>query len=486
VAIDAQCPHCRKLLRAPEKKAGRQVNCPHCQQPIIVPEKPATIPTLQSAEVQSQAPYAPAEAEKSLASIIHSAPSLTAAPPQFDDATTQGAMAPSPLYPSKSNGALLTIASIATQGAVRALPRAAPLSRPADAGWYMRTPDEQQYGPVKRHALDQWVEEGRVDSDCQILCDGWQQWQWASDVYPQLGGATVPPPEFSPIGSLGSASLQVETAPAPAATSSARPNIAVAETAALPTRSGIPPPLPASTLTAYTSGETNLVSPPDALSRRVERAWIVTGVGLAIANVALWITLSGVAALFVSHLLSQTLDGPAVTNIVGAMFLWTIYGLVAAQVVLMTSWCVCLATPQQSAAKGWIQGAVIVPAVGLVVAMFISILAMMSKTGAQAIVTHLPAALLTIDLSALACFALFLGKLGNFFGDVRLSHQGALCAGLQAVVLAWSLIAMYVLGTGTDSVANIMRSAVTAALFGGNAVWLGILVRRARMPLKLL
>ncbi len=92
--------------------------------------------------------------------------------------------------------------------------------------------------------------------------------------------------------------------------------------------------------------------------------------------------------------------------------------------------------------------------------------------------------LLTAGLAAIGCFALFLGKLGNFFGDARLSHQGTFFAGFQAVVLAWGIVAMYAIGTSTDLTANIMRSAVTAVLVGGDAVWLVQLTRRARLPLK--
>jgi hypothetical protein len=43
------------------------------------------------------------------------------------------------------------------------------------------------------------MEEGRITSDCQILQDGADQWQWASDVYPDLEAPTAPPSAIPPV-----------------------------------------------------------------------------------------------------------------------------------------------------------------------------------------------------------------------------------------------------------------------------------------------
>jgi len=66
--------------------------------------------------------------------------------------------------------------------------------------WYMKAEDEEDYGPVPKAELDEWVQEGRITSDCQILQDGAEQWQWASDVYPELDEpeAETPPPSVAP------------------------------------------------------------------------------------------------------------------------------------------------------------------------------------------------------------------------------------------------------------------------------------------------
>jgi len=57
--------------------------------------------------------------------------------------------------------------------------------------WYLKTEDQTQYGPVPKAELDSWVAEGRLTARCQVLREGDPQWQWASDVYPQLAGQTA-------------------------------------------------------------------------------------------------------------------------------------------------------------------------------------------------------------------------------------------------------------------------------------------------------
>src|SRR3954468_11320823 len=53
--------------------------------------------------------------------------------------------------------------------------------------WHMQATDGSQYGPVPRLELDEWFKEGRISVDCQLLKEGADQWQWASEIYPSLG-----------------------------------------------------------------------------------------------------------------------------------------------------------------------------------------------------------------------------------------------------------------------------------------------------------
>ena len=54
--------------------------------------------------------------------------------------------------------------------------------------YHLKTEDGQTFGPVPKKELDEWLQEGRITAECQLLKDGGDQWQWASDVYPQLAG----------------------------------------------------------------------------------------------------------------------------------------------------------------------------------------------------------------------------------------------------------------------------------------------------------
>lgn len=82
--------------------------------------------------------------------------------------------------------------------------------------WNVQIADGQQFGPVSRAELDTWMAEGRLNAECQVLQEGWDQWQWADQVFPQLaaaaGGGVAPGP--GPIPAVGGAAVGV---PAPEA-----------------------------------------------------------------------------------------------------------------------------------------------------------------------------------------------------------------------------------------------------------------------------
>lgn len=58
--------------------------------------------------------------------------------------------------------------------------------------WYLRTPDGEQYGPVSKERIDQWVADGRVTPDSWVFQQGWSDWRSAGEVFPQLGVRTPP------------------------------------------------------------------------------------------------------------------------------------------------------------------------------------------------------------------------------------------------------------------------------------------------------
>jgi hypothetical protein len=76
----------------------------------------------------------------------------------------------------------------------------------------VKTAEGDEYGPVTRAELDQWVTEERIDTECQILQEGWDQWQWAEEVLPQLTGAEPEATEESPFAGIGDSSPAVGAA----------------------------------------------------------------------------------------------------------------------------------------------------------------------------------------------------------------------------------------------------------------------------------
>jgi TM2 domain-containing membrane protein YozV len=69
--------------------------------------------------------------------------------------------------------------------------------------WYLKTDDGEDYGPVPRTELDEWASEGRLNADCQVLQEGADQWQWATDLYPDLDPEAAAAAAAESIGEAG-------------------------------------------------------------------------------------------------------------------------------------------------------------------------------------------------------------------------------------------------------------------------------------------
>ncbi len=118
--VEVKCQGCGRLLRGPDKMAGKQVKCPNC-------------------------------------SAILSLPTLSAEKPPEGSAKDQ-ASGQKPTAEKPEPG----------------------------ADWFMQTENGEEYGPVTKEELDHWVEDGRIDSSCQLLRESWEQWKWAEEIYPDL------------------------------------------------------------------------------------------------------------------------------------------------------------------------------------------------------------------------------------------------------------------------------------------------------------
>ncbi|MBN1853388.1 MAG: DUF4339 domain-containing protein [Pirellulales bacterium] len=85
-----------------------------------------------------------------------------------------------------------------------------PLTEAPDALWYVRPASGGQFGPATTNVFQQWIDEGRIAGDSFVWRDGWDHWQQAGAVFPQLGNAgdllsrVHPPlPSFSVQNTIG-------------------------------------------------------------------------------------------------------------------------------------------------------------------------------------------------------------------------------------------------------------------------------------------
>lgn len=175
--IEIQCQQCNARFRVGEQYVGKRVKCAKCRATILVEE-----------------------AEPLAAEAVEVVPEVQ------KPATKQPA----------------------AKGPTAAKKPAAE----AAGDWFMQTEEGEQYGPVSKADLDAWVAEGRLDAGCQVLRDGWEQWKWAEEVFPQLSATPAAPPateqviEVAPITATLPTPVVPQVAVAPAAAAPVTPTTA--------------------------------------------------------------------------------------------------------------------------------------------------------------------------------------------------------------------------------------------------------------------
>jgi hypothetical protein len=172
--IAVKCTGCKQRLRVPHKAAGKRIKCPKCQTVLRVPmlQAPnagdaasATVVKRATQPEQSPQPEAPPEPNgKQPAAPTAEAEPVRPKGTELQDEPARTAPSPQPSVPERESDAKESLPD----------------------RWYLKTEDGEDYGPVPKAELDQWRDEGRITADCHVLQDGAEQWQWASDIYPEL------------------------------------------------------------------------------------------------------------------------------------------------------------------------------------------------------------------------------------------------------------------------------------------------------------
>jgi len=146
--IDITCPTCTASYKVPDDVAGKKIRCPKCNDAII--------------EVPDSGNGFENDGATGSASGVGSATNGG-----NDEPTMQSSRESNPANTSGS----------ASGGS-------------SSDTWQVKTPSGEIYGPVDRTELEQWVAEGRVNTQTQLMQSHSQVWQSAAIVFPNLANLT--------------------------------------------------------------------------------------------------------------------------------------------------------------------------------------------------------------------------------------------------------------------------------------------------------
>ena len=182
-----RCDHCSREVNAPPRMSGKQAVCPFCRAVVDVPGTP----NIEPHEIREFINTELADVSDNAISDNTSEP-LKSKQHQHDS-------------PGTAREALVSVAPAGSRSGRRHFPMerpptgtAIPATRPAsdelpiddveipDALWYVRPDSGGQFGPASSVLLRQWKKEGRVGPDAWLWRAGWDNWQPAGSVFPDL------------------------------------------------------------------------------------------------------------------------------------------------------------------------------------------------------------------------------------------------------------------------------------------------------------
>jgi hypothetical protein len=183
MAIRFQCETCNRPINVKREMAGHRGICPHCNREVPIPhESRMTDDAWRSARVSWFSDHPSASSSNSRLSGI-------------GGAVTAGSAATSVQVNSQSAAKFLSqnFGPVATDSNPIPKPLVGPADMPQDpfaespdAMWYVRPSSGGQFGPASANLFRQWMGEGRVSGDSWIWRQGWEDWQPAFRLFPNL------------------------------------------------------------------------------------------------------------------------------------------------------------------------------------------------------------------------------------------------------------------------------------------------------------
>lgn len=247
--VEAACPSCDGKFRLPDAAAGKKIRCPKCKGPLDVPPLTADVPaapeptapqvenlkTTWRTATQEPAPPEPARvetprvtapqqpaavvqqpAQQPVKSTVVKSPVPSAPVETPKKSVAAPVPAPAPVAPKTPSAPKPAAAPTPAPAPVAVKPKPAETPAvtptPAPDQWFLRGDDGETFGPVDRPTLNAWHDEGRMTADSQLLKQGTEQWQWASDLYPDLDEPAASTPATS-VSTPASSAVDAEDSP---------------------------------------------------------------------------------------------------------------------------------------------------------------------------------------------------------------------------------------------------------------------------------
>ena len=302
--------------------------------------------------------------------------------------------------------------------------------------WFVQTYVGDQFGPLTKEELDDWVTQGRLTGDCHVFQEGWPEWREGRTVYPEL--------EFV------AADDEVELAQSDGdkvdrTVSSSEPNWYTV-------RTGL----------SMTSSST-----------------VVGIVALLLLTVGFFVDRAPLSQLYFDTMHDREIDPDHGGGLVSMVLVsWGTIGIFMALVGILTGTIACLAVPRKTNLHPYAVGAMSAVAVAVFTAVLMFTAAFLSLGPIKEIITvgsvlttlltATPWALLLTCQAAMAAIVVFACMLAEFLEQPKIARQMRWFVGLQGGLLFWVLLDAAVIPDDSDGLFTfslfVFLAAVTASL----------------------
>ena len=178
--MQIQCENCQQAINVPATAATRRLKCPCCNTRLVIPNEGGASNSAIANHGEEDSSTAPPDEEMKRVRKTAKRQSRNKSAAKKQTASSGAATTEQPAAKT---------APLKAPANVNVAPDAneeGPVEAGATATWRLKTPDGEIYGPATSRELDEWVEEGRVDAECQLAL-GEQPWTSALQRYPELG-----------------------------------------------------------------------------------------------------------------------------------------------------------------------------------------------------------------------------------------------------------------------------------------------------------